>query len=145
MIIEYQNIVSLLDNSLNQPSKFRTEDLVEINNESRGTYNTNSQTKFKTAILKSSLCDYSDGYILLKGYVIVNKTTANGAATNNTNETLLRNCAPFTNCISEINNTQVDNAKDINIVIPMYNFIEYNDNYSKTYRSLSQYCKDIQL
>ena len=119
--------------------------LVEINNESRGTYNTNSQTKCKTAILKSILCDYSDGYILLKGYVTVNKTTANGAATNNTNETLLRNCAPFTNCISEIHNTQVDNAKDINIVMSMYNFIEYNDNYSKTYRSLSQYCKDIQL
>ena len=56
---------------------------------------------------------------------------------------MLKNCAPFTNCISEINNTQIDNAKDINIVIPMYNLIEYSDNYSKTSGSLRQYCKDI--
>ena len=56
---------------------------------------------------------------------------------------MLKNCAPFTNCISEINNTQIDNAKDIDIVIPMYNLIEYSDNYSKTSGSLRQYCKDI--
>ena len=55
----------------------------------------------------------------------------------------LKNCAPFTNCISEINNTQVDNAKDIDIVMLMYNLIEYSDNYSKTSGSLWQYCKDI--
>ena len=56
---------------------------------------------------------------------------------------IFKNCAPFTNCISEINNTQVDNAKDIDIVMPMYNLIEYSDNYAKTTRSLWQYCKDI--
>ena len=52
------------------------------------------------------------------------------------------NCAPFTNCVSEINNTQIDNAKDIDIVMPMYNLIEYSDNYSKTYGSLWQYYRD---
>ena len=56
---------------------------------------------------------------------------------------IFKNCAPFTNCVSEINNTQVDNAKDIDIVIPMYNLIEYNDNYLKTSGSLWQYCLDI--
>ena len=56
---------------------------------------------------------------------------------------IFKNCAPFTNCISEINNTQVDNAKDIDILMPMYNLIEHSDNYSKTSGSLWQYCKDI--
>ena len=56
---------------------------------------------------------------------------------------MFKNCAPFTNCISEINNTQIDKAKDIDIVMPMYNLSEYSDNYAKTTGSLWQYCKDI--
>ena len=103
-----------------------------------------SQIKFKTTILKSSLCDYSDAYILVKGTISVNNTAAADAAANNTNKKVIfENCAPFTNCIREINNTQVDNAKDIDIVMPMYNLIEYSDNYAKTTGSLWQYCKDI--
>ena len=95
-------------------------------------------------MLKSSLCDYSDAYILVKGSISGNNTAADGAAANNTNKKVIfKNCAPFTNCISEINNTQIDNAKDIDIVIPMYNLIEYSDNYEKTTGSLWQYCKDI--
>ena len=95
-------------------------------------------------MLKSSLCDYSDAYILGKGTITVNNTAAAGAAANNTNKKVMfKNCAPFTNCISEINNTQIDNAKDIDIVIPMYNLIEYSDNYAKTTGSIWQYCKDI--
>ena len=74
----------------------------------------------------------------------VNNTAALGAALNNTNKKVIfKNCAPFTNCISEINNTQIDNAKDIDIVMPMYNLIEYSDNYAKTTGSLWKYCKDI--
>ena len=84
-------------------------------------------------MLKSSLCDYSDAYILVKGTISVNNTTAADA-------TAKKLC---TNCISEINNTQIDNAKDIDIVMPMYNLIEYSDNYAKTSGSLWQYCKDI--
>ena len=142
--MEYQKIINLLDNTSNQPSKFRTKNWVEINDESRGTYNVNSQTKFKTTKLKSSLCDYGDAYILVKGTITVDDTSAAGAAANNTNKKVIfKNCAPFTNCISEINNTQVDNAKDIDIVMPVYNLIEYSDNYSKTSGSLWQYCKDI--
>ena len=72
-------------------------------------------------MLRSSLCDYSDTYILVKGNITVNNTAADGAAANNTNKKVIfKNCAPFTNCISKINNTQVDNAKDIDIVMPMY-------------------------
>ena len=141
--MEYQKIANLIDHTLNQPSKFRTRNWVEINDESRGAYNINSQIKFKTTMLKSSLCDYSDAYILVKGTISVNKTAAAGAAANNTNRKVtFKNCAPFTNCISEINNTQIDNAKDIDIVMPMYNLIASSDNYAKTTGSLWQYCKD---
>ena len=65
--MEYQKIINLLDNTLNQISKFRTKKWVEINDKSKGTYNTNTQIKFKTSMLKSSLCDSSDSYILAKG------------------------------------------------------------------------------
>ena len=142
--MEYQKIANLIDDTPNQPSKFRTRNWIEINDESRGAYNVNSQIKFKTAMLKSSLCDYSDAYILVKGTISVNNTAAAGANANNTDKKVIfKNCAPFTNCISEINNTQTDNAKDIDIVMPMYNLIEYSDNYAKTTGSLWQYCKDI--
>ena len=95
-------------------------------------------------MLKSSLCDYSDAYIFVKGSISVNNTAAEGAAVNNTNKKVIfKNCAPFTNCISEISNTQVDNAKNIDIVMSMYNLIEYSDTYAKTTGSLWQYCKDI--
>ena len=142
--MEYQKIANLVDDASNQPSKFRTRNLIEINDESRGVYNVNSQIKFKTTMLKSSLCDYSDAYILVKGTISANNTVAQGAAVNDANKKVIfKNCAPFTNCISEINNTQIDNAKDIDIVMPMYNLIEYSDNYAKTTGSLWQYCKDI--
>ena len=142
--MEYQKIANLIDNTLNQPSKFRTRNWVEINDESRGAYNVNSQIKFKTTMLKSSLCDYSDAYILDKGTISANNTAADGAAANNTNKKVIfKNCTPFANCISEINNTQIDNAKRIDIVMPMYNLTEYNDNYAETTGSLWQYCKDI--
>ena len=81
-------------------------------------------------MLKPSLCDYSDSYIRVKGTIIVNNTAAADADENNTNKKVIfKNCAPFTKCISEINNAQVENAKDIDIVMPMYNLIEYSDIY----------------
>ena len=142
--MEYQKIADLIDDTSNQPSKFRTNNWIEINDESRGAYNVNSQIRFKTTMLKSSSCDYRDAYILVKGTTSVNNTAAVGAAVHNTNKKVIfKNCAPFTNCISEIHNTQIDNAKDTDIVMPMYNLIEYSDNYAKTTGSLWQYCKDI--
>ena len=138
--MEYQKIANLLDdNKSNQPSKFRTKNWVEINDESRGTHNVNSQITFKTTMLKSSLCDYSDACILVKGTIIITGAGDDAAARQADERdkgVVYKNCAPFTNCISEINNTQVDNAKDIDIVMPMYNLIEYSDNYVKTSGSL---------
>ena len=88
-------------------------------------------------MLRSSLCDYSDAYILVKGNISVNNTAAADADEINTNEKVIfKNFAPFTDCIPKINNTQIDNAKNIDIVMPMYNLIEYSDNYSKTSGSL---------
>ena len=110
--MEYQKLANLIDDyASNQPSKFRTKNWIEINDESRRAYNVNSQIKFKTTMLKSSLCDYSDVYILAKGTISVNNSAAQVAAANNANKKVIfKNCAPFTNCISEINNTQIDNA-----------------------------------
>ena len=146
MIIDgIPKIANLIDReSSSEPSKFKIKNWAEVNDESRGIYSVNSQIKFKPTMLKSSLCDYSDAYILATGTITVNNTAAADADENNTNKKVIfKNCAPFTNCISEINNTPVDNAKDLEIVMSMYNLIEYRDNYSKTSGSLWQYCKGI--
>ena len=144
--MEYQIITNFLDsNKSNKPFKFRTKTLVKINDELRGTYNVNSQIKFKTAMLKSSLCDYSDPYILVKGTITIAGAGADAAARQADERDkglIFKNCGLFINCISEINNTQVNNDKDIDIVMPMHSLIEYSDNYSKTPGSLWQYCRD---
>ena len=138
--MEYQKIANLLDNEVisNQLSKFRTRNWVEVNDDSRGTY-TNADIKFKTTILKSDLCDYADVYIFVKGTITITGA-GNGDAARQLDErnkgVAFKNCAPFTKDISRINNTDVDNARDIDIVMPMYNLIEYSDNYSKTSGSL---------
>ena len=99
---------------------------------------------FKTLMLRSSLCDFSDAYILVEGSISVNNTAAEGAAANNTNKkVIVKNCAPFTKCISRINNTDIDNYQDSDIIILMYILVEYSDNYSKTFGVLWQYCKEI--
>ena len=125
--MEYKKIIKLVDDTPNQPTKFQAKHWVEINDESRVTCNTNSQIKFKTSMLRSSLCDYSDAHILVRG---TEAEVAVGGGNNNIQE-VFKNCAPFTNYINEINNTKIDNAKNIDIVIPMYNLIEYSNNYSK--------------
>ena len=79
-------------------------------------------------MLRSSLCDYSDAYILVSATITVPNTAA-AAAANNRKNIIIKNCAPFTNCINEIKNTQIVNAKDIDIVTPMYNLMEYGDNF----------------
>ena len=88
-------------------------------------------------MLRSSLCDDSHAYILVKGNITVNDTAADGAAANNSyKKVIFKNCAPFTNCKRKINNTEINDTTYIGIVMPMYNLIEYNDNYSKTSGSL---------
>ena len=143
--MKYQKIINLSDNILNQLSKFRTKNCIEINDQSRGVYNNNSGIRFKNAMLKSSLCDYSDAYILVKGKITITGAAADAAgrqADERNKGVIFTNCAPFIICKSEINNTEIDNAKDVDIVIPMYNLIEYRDNYTKTFGSLWQYYKD---
>ena len=137
--MEYQNIINLLDNASNQSFKFWTEYWIEINNLSKRAYGAASDIWFKTTMAKSSLWDYSGAYILFKGTITITGSGADVAA-RRTDErdkgVVFKNCAPFTNCKSKINNTEIDNAKDIDIILPMYNLIEYSDNYSKTSWSL---------
>ena len=105
--------------------------------------NANNNIKFKTSMIKSNLCDYSDAYIHVKGTITVPNTAGAAAALNNTNKKVMfKYFVPFACCISEISNTQVDDAQDIDIVMPMYNLIEYSDAYSKTLGSLWQYYRD---
>ena len=142
--MEYQKVANFLDSASNQPSKFRTRNWVEINDESRGAY-TSNDIKFKTTMLRSNLCDYADVYILVKGTITIT-VAGNNDASKRLDErnkgVIFKICAPFTKCISRRNNTDIDNVQDINIVMPMYNLIEYSDNYSKASGSLWQYYKD---
>ena len=142
--MEYQKIANLLNDASIKPPKFKTRNWVEINDDIRGAYSPNKKIRFKTSMLRSSLCDYSDAYVLVKGNKTVINAAAEGAAANNTNKKVIfKNCTPFTNCISKINNTQIDNAEYTDIVMPTYNLIEYSDNSSKTSGSLWQHHKDI--
>ena len=106
-----------------------------IDSESKGNYSHENPIKFLTSSLESSLCDYSDAYILVTGNIAA---TPNNAAT----QVVFKNCAPFEKCRTEINETFVDEADFINITMPMYNLIEYSNNYSDTSGSLWQFKRD---
>ena len=94
--MEYQKTINLFENTPNQTTKSRTKNWIEINDESCGTYNANNQIRFKTSILRTSLCDYSDTYILVKGTITVANTAAADADANNTNKKVkFKNCAPL--------------------------------------------------
>ena len=115
----YQKIINLLGNTPNQPTKFRVKNWVEINDDARGTYITNSQIKFKTTMLRSILHDYCDAYILGIGTIAVASKERAASPTNREEKVISKNCAPFTDCKFEIYNTRVDNAKDIDEVMPV--------------------------
>ena len=106
-----------------------------IDSESKGNYSDENEIKFLTSLLESNLCDYSDAYILVTGNITA---TPNNAAT----QVVFKNCAPFEKCRTEINETFVDEADIINITMPMYNLIEYSDNYSDTSGSLWKFKRD---
>ena len=105
-----------------------------FDSESKGNYSTDEEIKFLTRSIESSLCDYSDAYILVTG----NITATPNAAT----QVVFRNCPPFNKCRIEINGTFVDEADFINTTMPMYNLIEYSDNYSDSSGSLWQFKRD---
>ena len=119
------------DNTPNQPSKFNYKKLVEMNDDSGGTYNKDNQIRFKTSMWRSSLSDYSDACILVKGTITV-ADTSDAAANNGDKKVIVKKCVLFTNCISRISHVQVDDAHDIALVMPVYSLIENSDNYSKT-------------
>ena len=130
--METHKIVNLLNGSDNENSKFATKKWYVIDSESKGNYSYKNQIKFLTGSIESSLCDYFDAYVLVTGNIVV------VGADNNT-KVAFKNCAPFRECRTEINETFVDNGEFIIIAMPMYNLIEYSDNYSDTSGSLRQF------
>ena len=134
--METQKIVNLLSDANNESSKFAIRKLYVINDQNNTDYrerNEDSATiKFEVNVIKSNLSDYSDTYILVTGNI-----TATGGDANT--GVVFKNCFPFTKCITHINNEHVDNADNLDIIMPMYNLIEYNHNYSDTSGSLWQF------
>ena len=101
--MEYQKIANLLNDASNKPFKITKRNWVEINDGIRGEYSPNKQIKFKTVILRSNLCNYSDAYIHIKWNVSISSTAAGATAANNTNgKVIFTNYAPFINCISKV-------------------------------------------
>ena len=125
--METQKIANLLGDEGNESLKFATRKWYVVNDQSNTQYgegNENGTTiKFETKIIKSNLCDYSDTYILVTGDITATDGNANA-------KVAFKNCAPFTKCVTHINDEHVDSANNLDIIMHMYNLIEYSDNYS---------------
>ena len=133
--METQNIINLSNDSSSEESKFATKKWYVINSQTtKGKYKQGDTIKFETETIKSSLCDYSDAFILVTGNITVN-------AANDT-DVAFKNCAPFSTCKTVINDVFVDRTEHIYIAMPMYNLIECSDNYSDTAGSLWQFKRD---
>ena len=135
--MEYDKINNLLPSEeIENLSEFVTREYVSVNSLSN-THNENKSIRFKTPMLRSDLCDYEDAYILVNGTITV---TANAGANNITDKRnrplILTNNAPLVSCITRINGELIEDADDLDIVMPMYNLLEYSKNYRKTIGSL---------
>ena len=146
--MEYDKINNLLlseDNESKQLSKFVPREYVRVNS-LLNTYNENKSIRFKRPMLRSNLCDYSDAYILVKGTIIVTAPGVNNDANNirdkRNRPIILKNNAPFVSCITRINGELIEDADDLDIVMPKYNLLEYSKNYRKTIGSLYNYYRD---
>ena len=146
--MEYDKINNLLlseDNESEKLSKFVTREYVRVNSLSN-TYNENKSIRFKTPMLRSNLCDYSDAYILVKGTITVTAPGVNNNANNISDKgnrpVILKNNAPYVSCITRINGELIEDADDLDIVMSMYNLLEYSKNYRKTIGSLYNYYRD---
>ena len=146
--MEYDKINNSLlseDNESEQLSKFVTREYVTVNS-LLDTYNKNKSIRFKTPMLRSNLCDYSDAYILVKVKIVVTAPGVNNNANNirdkRNRPLILKNNAPFVSCITRINGELIEDADDLDIVMPMYNLLEYSENYRKTIGSLYNYYRD---
>ena len=133
------------DSESEKLSKFVTREYVRVNSLSN-TYNKNKSVRFKTPMLRSNLCDYSDAYILVKGTITATAPGANNGANNirhKRNRPLkLKNNAPFVSCITRINGELIEDADDLDIVMSIYNLLEYSKNYRKTIGLLYNYYRD---
>ena len=136
--MQYHKINNLLDRESKNLSKFVTRDYVKVNSLSN-TYNENESIRFKTPMLISDLCDYTDAYILVNGTITV---AGNQPRDRQNRPLILKNNAPFVSCITRINNELIEDADDLDIVMPMYNLLEYIKNYRKTIGSLYNYYRD---
>ena len=137
--METQKIVNLVNGSDNENSRFSIKKWYIIDNESSGNYSKDEPIKFLTKSLEPSLCDYSDAYILLTGNITVKRRNAantDDIALGTIRQAAFKNCSRFIDCRKEINKTFVHNADFINITMPIYNLIEYSDNYPDTSGSL---------
>ena len=146
--MEYDKINNLLlseDNESGQLCKFVTREYVRVNSLSNA-YNENKSIRFKTPMLRSDLCDYSDAYILVKGTITVTAPGVNNNANNirdkRNKPVILKNNAPFVSCITRINGELIKDADDLDIVMSMYNLLEYSKHYRKTIGSLYNYYRD---
>ena len=127
-----------MDSESENLSKFVTRNYVKVNSLSN-TYNENKSIRFKTPMLRSDLCDYADAYILVNGTI----TVAGNQPTDIQNKpVILKNNAPFVSCITRINGELIEDADDLDIVMPTYNLLEYSKNYRKTIGSLYNYYRD---
>ena len=140
--MEYDKINNLLGSESENLYKFVTRGYVRVNSLSN-MYDENKSIRFKAPMLRSDLCDYADAYILVNGIITV---TANAGANNirdkKNRKLILKNNAPFVSCITRINGELIEDADDLDIVIPMYNLLEYSKNYRKTIGSLYNYYRD---
>ena len=137
--METQKIVNLLNDSDNESSRFTTRKWYIINDQNNGQYGRgneiDSTIKFETKIIKPNLCDYSDAYIIVTGDV---KVAGVAADTN----VAFKNGAPLTRCVTHINDEHVETAENLDIIMPVYNLIEYSDNYADSSGSLYQFKRD---
>ena len=136
--MEYDKINNLLVSQSENLSKFLTREYVRVNSLSN-TYDENKSIRFKTPMLRSDLCDYADAYILVNGTITV---AGNHPRDRQNRPLILKNNAPFISCISKINNELIEDAEDLDIVMPMYNLLEYSKNYRKTTGSFYNYYRD---
>ena len=129
----------MLDTTLYNVPRFITKKWVEIHDQSgsaEDTFKPSKQIRFKISMLRSDLCDFSDAYIVVKGTITLTKINKRKIIDIRSRFLAFKNNAPFTNCISKINNVLIDNAEDLDVVMPMYDLIEYSKNYKKTTGSL---------
>ena len=144
--MEYDKINNLLLSEESEKlSKFVTREYVKVNSLS-GTHNENKSIRFKTPMLRSDLCDYSDVYILVNGTITVTASGDNNNANNirdkRNRPLILKNNAPFVSCITRINGELIEDTEDSDIVMPMYNLLEYSKNYRKIIGSFYNYYRD---